>query len=146
MKWNAFSSFKKVMTVLVNSKRLCNAECDSNLRELKTFVNSMQTNEDFTSYRSDTRCRKPDYEKSWPVITQLLLLSHGQATVERSFGIKKGVITTNLSAQTQVARRAIIDHAHQVGGMHNMVITSKMLQSVQTAYSLYKHDIEQKQQ
>ena len=123
--------FKRVLTVLVNSKRLRNEECDIILREFKTFVNSMQTNEEFKSYRrSDSRCRldtlyhdnlagKPDYEKSWPVIRQLLLLSHGQATVEGSFSINKGVTTTNLSAQTLVARRAIIDHVHHVGGMHN---------------------------
>jgi hypothetical protein len=38
----------------------------------------------------------------------LMLLSHGQATVERGFSFKKEIMTRNMKERTVVALRAVI--------------------------------------
>merc|ERR1712098_289111 len=52
----------------------------------------------------------------WNVVRQLLLLSHGQATVERGFSVNKQVETCNMSEQAHVARRLVIDSVRRLGG------------------------------
>ncbi|KAL0146888.1 hypothetical protein M9458_057827 [Cirrhinus mrigala] len=46
----------------------------------------------------------------WGFVKKLLILSHGQATVERGFSINKEVETCNMDEQTVVAQRLICDH------------------------------------
>ena len=43
-------------------------------------------------------------------VLKLLLLSHGQATVERGFSVNKEMIVENQQEQSLVARRVIKDH------------------------------------
>ena len=52
----------------------------------------------------------------------LLLLLHGQASVERGFSVNKQLEVVNLQEGTYVAQRIICDHIHSVGGLLNVVI------------------------
>jgi len=46
----------------------------------------------------------------WNVVRMLLVLSHGQAAVERGFSINKQAEEVHLQAETFVAKRIICDH------------------------------------
>ena len=48
---------------------------------------------------------KAAYGHLWKVVAQLLLLSHGQASVERGFSVNKQMEVTNLQEDTFVAQR-----------------------------------------
>ena len=52
----------------------------------------------------------------------LLLLSHGQASVERSFSINPEIETANLTHESYIAQRVICDHIHTIGGVKNFVM------------------------
>jgi len=49
----------------------------------------------------------------WAVVKQLLLLSHGQATVERN----KEIEVENMAGSTFAAKRMACDHIQYVGGI-----------------------------
>ena len=63
----------------------------------------------------------------------LLVLSHGQATVERGFSINKEVIVENQHVESLVARRLIKDYIHVVKGVENVDISRSMIVSVRDA-------------
>jgi len=63
-------------------------------------------------------------QKAWPVVKMLLVLSQGQAMVERGFLINKEVIVENQHVESLVARfRIIKDHIQVVKGVANVDIT-----------------------
>ena len=53
---------------------------------------------------------KTEYSKLWEGVSQLLLLSHGQASVEHGFSINKQMERTNMCHETFIAERIVNDH------------------------------------
>ncbi|CAL4237904.1 unnamed protein product, partial [Meganyctiphanes norvegica] len=76
--------------------------------------------------------------KLWPVISMLLVLSHGQATVERGFSINRQVTEVNQSELSLQARRTIKEHISYVGGLNNVEVTTDLLKSCGRASERYK--------
>jgi hypothetical protein len=50
------------------------------------------------------------------VIKLLLLLSHGQASVEKGRSVNKEVSVEHLAETSLIAQRTIVDHISSVGG------------------------------
>ena len=90
---------KKVLKLLVDAHRVQLSQCDSLLDELSRFTNVAQKMDEFSNYQKfenrldalyyNAVSSDKSYKKLWPVLRQLPLLSHGQATVERSLRINK---------------------------------------------------------
>ncbi|CAM4634986.1 unnamed protein product [Leuciscus chuanchicus] len=57
------------------------------------------------------------YPQLWAFIRKLLLLSHGQATVERGFSVNKEVEISNIQEDTIVAHRIVCDYVSLHGGV-----------------------------
>ena len=68
------------------------------------------------------------YTKLWNVV-QLLLLSHGQASVEWEFSVNTEITTSDLMEYILIARRVIKDHVQSVGGLKQLLISKELLQS-----------------
>lgn len=66
--------------------------------------------------------REP-YPKLWAFCKKLLILSHGQAMVERGFSINKEVEYNNMQEDTVVTRRLVCDYIMQHGGVTKVRIT-----------------------
>jgi len=56
-----------------------------------------------------------------------LLLSHGQASVERGFSVNKQIELDNLAEDTFLAKRINCDHVTSVGGLQNIDASDKRL-------------------
>lgn len=91
--------------------------------------------------------------KSYPELTKftqsLLLLSHGQATVERGFSINKEVETCNILEKSMEALRLICDKVSACGGALKVPLTKELMASVVAArsrYRLYLEDERKKKQ
>jgi len=69
------------------------------------------------------------FHQLWLVVQQVLLLSHGQATVERGFSVDKQMKTDNLACDTFEARRLVCDHVAVVGVIQNIDVKNKQLLS-----------------
>ena len=72
---------------------------------------------------------KTEYSKLWEVVSQLLLLSHGQASVELGFCINKQMERTNMCHETFIAERIVNDHLRPVSGVLSVAINKESLAS-----------------
>lgn len=77
------------------------------------------------------------YPQLWAFIRNLLLLSHGQATVERGFSINKQVETCNIQEDTVIAQRVVCDYVSMHGGVTKVPLTPELLSSVTSARVRY---------
>ena len=78
------------------------------------------------------------YEKLWMLKKKLLILSHGQATVERGFSINSHVAVENLKEESLVAQRIVHDAITTAGGgVCQMPVTKSMLSYAQGARQRY---------
>lgn len=84
---------------------------------------------------------KTEFQKLFNVVKMLLLLSHGQATVERGFSFNKEIMTVNLKERSLVAMRAVVDHVAHVGGIEKVEITTKMLVAAGSARCAYEEHL-----
>ena len=78
---------------------------------IRTCANSELENFSVADDRLDTfvrsRMQAANYPKAWSVCGLALLLSHGQASVERGFSVNKELVVENQSEQTLSAKRII---------------------------------------
>ncbi|KAL7861762.1 hypothetical protein SRHO_G00132030 [Serrasalmus rhombeus] len=68
----------------------------------------------------------------------VLLLSHGQATVERGFSVNKEVESCNLLDESLEALRLVCDKVIACGGILKVPLTKELLASAATARSQYR--------
>ena len=79
--------------------------------------------------------QQSEYRLLWGVVQELLLLSHGQATVERGFSVKRHNLTEEESI---VSQRLICDYLRSTGGVANVEVTKELLISVKAARQRYQ--------
>lgn len=103
---------------------------------------------DTSSHRLDTLFKEhlgnsTAYTELWKVTKSLLLLSHGQAQVERGFSVNKETMIINMLGRTLIAKRTIRDHLSSVGGLSAITVTSGMLMAAACARSKYRAHLEE---
>ena len=98
----------------------------------------------------DTMANNSSMHKLWSCVKMLLLLSHGQASVERGFSVNKQVELDNLDEDTFVAKRIICDHVASVGGLQNIDASDKQMllaaSSARQKYLAYLEDEKKKKE
>ena len=134
----------RMLKSLVDAKRLLASVCDEILQEFEHFMQSVATSEllqfkpgqdRLDIFLHDKMCTP--YPRLWMAVRMALLLSHGQATIERGFSVNKEVIVENQQTKSLIARRLIKDHIIQAGGILQVNITKQMMISVRSARSRY---------
>lgn len=76
-------------------------------------------------------------------LKKILILSHGNAFVERGFSINKEVIVENQLAKSLVAQRQVYDAIQALGGLDNIVIDKQMILKIRNARSLYNEGLKE---
>lgn len=137
---------KCLLSSLSDLNMVKTADCDEIQADFVNFVNETvsENTEEFLNFDKETMRLddffsshlKTKHIKVWPVIQKLLLLSHGQATVERGFSINKKIEVENLKQESYVALRIICDHVNSLGGDVTKVVIDKDLRS---SVSLARH-------
>ncbi|KAK0143227.1 hypothetical protein N1851_018653 [Merluccius polli] len=104
---------KLVLHSIVEAKHLNNAVCDDVLREFREFCDWAKLQTKFRDFdpkteRVDTLLYEtmgtnPSFSRLWDVVKVVLVLSHGQASVERGFSINKELIVENQKELSLVA-------------------------------------------
>lgn len=154
----SISKLKKALQLLADIHRIKGgpASCDEILRQYREFldttvVENLGVYENFNVNEADNRVdvllfndmsNKTNYNVLWPFVKDILLLSHGQASVERGFSVNKEIEVENLHEQSLVAQRLICDHIDSVGGLHNVVVDKALLLSASTARQQYMAHLE----
>jgi len=79
-------------------------------KEQDHFVNFNPVKSRVDILMHETMAGKDIYSELWNVVRMLLVLSHGQAAVERCISINKQAEEVHLQDETFVAKRIICDH------------------------------------
>ncbi|XP_072564133.1 uncharacterized protein [Paramormyrops kingsleyae] len=147
------SQMRRMLHILVGAKHVNEAMCDDILREFREFCDLAAFQAKFREFdpkntRVDTLLHetmgtKPSFSKVWDVVKILLVLSHGQASVERGFSINKELIVENQKERSLVAQRLIVDHIRSVGGIIKVEITKELLLSAAGARQKYHGYLEE---
>ena len=82
------------------------------------------------------------HSKLWSVVKHLLLLSRGQAYIERGFSVNKDVSVENILEHNLIARCIIKDHVTFVGGLANVLVDKDLLDYVSHARKHYHAHLE----
>ena len=147
----AQDNFDKLIGKLLSSKWLDTSLCDdasNQYRRLLTNVKRYHLDyfEDYSSTDSSLDsfwCQmvggKEEYAVLWSVIQKMLILSHGQAAIERGFSVNKSVSTVNMGKDTLIAYRKVYDGVSLLEcSAHDVPINKEMLKSCRNARSRYK--------
>ncbi|XP_063218747.1 uncharacterized protein LOC134529009 [Bacillus rossius redtenbacheri] len=144
---------KCVLTYFVQKKAIAAEDCDDILIQFNDFLENVvgpssseflnyDRNEGLDSLLSGYFLRTA-YGKVWNVIKMLLILSHGQASVERGFSINKALEVENLKESSYVARRTVHDYITYCGTIHDIPITKELRASASSARMKYMQHLEE---
>ena len=147
---DAVSKFKNVAQCLVEAGRLNAHAVDKILESFSDFVESSASlpamknhsrNDRLETLYFNVMCSK--YPSLWEVVRQVLLLSHGQAAVERGFSLNKAVSRENQLPESLVSLRLVKDHLNTVG-FTNVEVSKELLTSCSSARQKYMSRLEAK--
>ena len=143
----------RALQILVDMHHVTAGQCDLIIRQYKEFATENAANENFMSFKVGTDRldvlfygtlgKNTQWAELWNLSKKLLLLSHGQASVERGFSINKEVSVQNMSAQTLVAQRAIKDYLISVGGATHVPMSKELLLSASSARQRYQRHLDE---
>ncbi|CAH3185153.1 unnamed protein product [Porites lobata] len=86
------------------------------------------------------------YQKLWNLVKCLLVLSHGQAGVERGFSVNKEAMQYHFKERSVVALRIIYDHIQSAGGILNVEIDQPLRNAVKSASSQYRNELKRQKE
>lgn len=135
------AGIKKVLDALIVARMLHSHQRDSVLAEyagmlqeekhkLRLFDKSVDRLDEFFA---ELLKFNSSYTELWKVVHLLLILSHGQATVERGFSVNRQVSVENLKDASYIAQKIICDAVYKVGGILQVPITKELRTSVSAA-------------
>ena len=143
---------RRLLLACVESGFVDETDCDEVMQQFDDFIhtcaNGKLENFSVADDRLDTFLRSrmaANYPKAWSVCELALLLSHGQASVERGFSVNKELVVENQSEQT-AAKRMIKDHIIHVNGVTNVEITYSMVLAARSARAKYANYLAQQKE
>lgn len=149
-------AMKKVLRVFVQCKQFEESSCDEVLSQYNSFVETVASlhSEEFTAFNpSETRLDDffvsrmaplPEFKLLWQLVRKVLVLSHGQAAVERGFSANLQCLDNNLAEESLCARRIICSEISSVGGLSNFVVTKDLIVQCRASHQRYKHYLSEK--
>ncbi|KAK9976445.1 hypothetical protein ABG768_021650 [Culter alburnus] len=142
------TQMKNLVQTFIQGKQLAGgiAAGDVIIQQFTSFLSVESREEEFMSFQplsqrldvflhSKLCTSHPDLLK---FCQSVLLLSHGQATVERGFSVNKEVETCNLLDESLEALRLICDKVIGCGGILKVPLTKELLASAASARSHYR--------
>lgn len=132
---------------------------DKNFISIETAENAMaqykaiQANphliEKFKNYKSERLDQfyssifsNNSYADIYMIIKMVLILSHGNASVESGFSVNKNMLVENLKERSLISRRQVYDAINSAGGTCNVNIDSKMKLFCRNAHMKYQSALE----
>ena len=150
----AMDKMRQLLEKLMNLKQRSADDCDTILRQYKTFIREVGRHaREFSAFNNiedelDTFLfthlgKKPRFEELWSLVKLLLMLLHGQSQVERGFSINKDITSTNMGAETLIAFCRVHDGIQSLGLPVEQCVTAEMLRQCKFACSCYQFHLEE---
>lgn len=149
---DATDALKTSLNIILQSNILSARHCELADREFKELISLAATQELLKSYcKREERLddfwftligKKPEYSHLLKVVKLCLILSHGNANVERGFSVNKEILVENLKESSLIAQRIIYDSLAPLKNVTDLKIDSKLIHSVRNSSSKYKEALE----
>jgi len=149
----ALRKLEIVLEIFQEKKWIGSMECDELFKEFKDFCSKREVlecikqfdrlNQSLDIFWYNLIVTMNGSKKLLSFLKKVLILSHGNAFVERGFSINKEVIVENQLAKSLVAQKQVYDAIQALGGLNNVIIDKQMILKVRNARSLYKEALEE---
>ncbi|XP_051165127.1 uncharacterized protein LOC127283960 [Leptopilina boulardi] len=147
--------FQKLLHILHDNNWIHSATADTALHQYKELCSSMTVIEECKIFnrkkeRLDSFWMRHvlnndrEYHDFKIVLETTLILSHGNANIERGFSINAESIFENMTQETLVANRIIYDAVNALGGINKVPITKSLIHAARNANKLYKEALQRK--
>ena len=151
-KQKCHNMFKRLMKLLIAANRVNGSYADQLIEQYDSFLDSVPNIGtdvflNFAPYHQSldhffANYVPNQYRELFGVFKLLLILSHGQASVERGFSVNKEIECENLKAESLVAQRIICDYVRIAGGVLKVPMTNQLLVSAASARQRYTSFLE----
>ncbi|XP_070386740.1 uncharacterized protein [Dermacentor albipictus] len=139
------ASFRRVLDALITAGRMSEHQRGTVLGEYTEFLQEEMHNlrmfEKNVNRLDEFLTELMQFNSScgelWKVVKLLLVLSHGQATVERGFSVNRQVAVENLKDLSYISQRIVCDAVDKAGGVLNVPITKELRTAVSAARQQY---------
>lgn len=86
-------------------------------------------------------CGVSEYSHLLYFVKTVMILSHGNAAMERGFSVNKRCLVENQQEKSLIAQRTIYDAINVKDGLKNFVVTINLIHAARNSHSLYKEDM-----
>lgn len=153
-KGTAQSRFKSLLQLLHDKQILSSSIAEKAINQFSQFtIDYLDKCREFSETMSrldefyrDILQSKQEFFELYEVIKYILILSHGNASVESGFSINKQILVENMQEESVIAQRQIYDAVLAVGGVLNITINQKMRNYVKSSYNKYSQALKNKRQ
>lgn len=150
---------EKMLEILVGLKKLTSEAAMKAKQEYSKFLSHIvkpntehfnefnQTTDRLDSFLWKYMGSVSNYQSLWSVAQIILVLSHGQATVERGFSENKMLLVENLDMESLVAQRLICDYMRRKKfEPHSFPISKSLMAHVKSSRQKYQQSLADKSQ
>ena len=144
-----------LLTVLIESNRISTTDADKVKLQFDAFCSNANIIRSIGSFkREETRLDdfyagllvdNDDFVELWSVVKQVLIMSHGNATVEGGFSVNGDMLIENQKEESLVAQRVVYDAVRYAGGPLKVELTPNLMKSVAGSSRRYRLALESKQ-
>ena len=129
---SAKKAFMKITSKFMSTKHRTRDQCDKAEREYSRMLREEQVklngHDDEQLDKFYYALLKGKYPELWEIVKRVLLLSHGQASVERGFSINNDMLFLNMKYESMIGQRLVYDTIKsQSIEVHQMEVSDKML-------------------
>jgi len=148
--------FSNLLKALISKKLITHAMADIALQQYKNLLLEVrkELQEVFSVYcPSDEGLdefflkhigERSNFAELWSVVKVILILSHGQSSVERGFSENKDILSVNMKQETLIAYRRAYNGIKNQGCAPEESISKELLTSCSHAYRKYQMSLSEK--
>lgn len=120
---DCYVKLKRILSALVDASRIRETDCEQILQQFNNFLSEivLKNQSEFSKFSPADKGFRLDqflhkhfseekYQKVWGIVKMLVILSHGQADIERGFSVNKAIEIENMAEKSYIAQRIILDH------------------------------------
>jgi len=147
---------RDLVQILFNKNHISAVTADKSKMEMSALCASATADARFSEFtKGDDRLdtfyyniigQNPEYAELFTVVRCVLILSHGNASVESGFSVNTDMLVENLHEESLVAQRCVYDSVQALGGITSVKIEKSMMQFVRGAHGRYQEALERKRQ
>ena len=152
------SKLKRLLNYMVDVGRIEEKKCDDIIHQFMDFIDSDALlnvshfqnfdphKERLDMFLAGYMSESEKYCDLWQVAKLILILSHGQVSVERVFSVNKQLTVENKKENTYSAQRLVYDAVKQADGAKHVHIGKKMIQYCKAARQSYLQSLEKEKE